>query len=200
MRARMATVLGRAPHGGLCEWALSHSGSDYSSAVLSATAWLCPALARRTTLGVLAVAALALLMGCAGRPAPPPATRSTAPAHVEPVPVLAAPIGRASVGFGTVRPRVVSGGGDPASEIDTITWRSWGGPTARGRGIGCYVPAGKPIALCVRRPVEVIATRLGSCSGRRAYEDLGWWFPTEGQRFDATADFYIRGCVSPSTT
>jgi hypothetical protein len=166
--------------------------------VLSATAWLRPALARRTAVGVLALAALVPLTGCSGRSAPLPATSSTAPARA--VPVLAAPIGRASIGFGTVRPRTVSGGGDPASAIDSITWRSWGGATARGRGVGCFVPEGEPIASCVRRPVEVIATRLGSCAGRRAYEDLGWWFPTEGQRFDATADFYIRGCVSPSTT
>jgi hypothetical protein len=51
----------------------------------------------------------------------------------------------------------------------------------------------------VRRPVEVVAARLGTCAGRRAYEDLGWWFPTEGQRFDPSADFYLRGCVYPPT-
>jgi hypothetical protein len=115
-------------------------------------------------------------------------------------PVLASPIGRASVGFGTVRPRTVSGGGDPSSAIDSIAWRSWGGATARGRGMGCFVPAGKPLSACVRRPVEVIAANLGRCDGHRAYEDLGWWFPTEGQRFDAAADFYIRGCAYPATT
>jgi hypothetical protein len=119
---------------------------------------------------------------------------------VAPEPVLAAPIGRASVGFGTIRPRTVSGGGDPSSAIDSITWSSWGGPTARGHGVGCFVPAGKPISACVRRPVEVIAASLGRCDGHRAYQDLGWWFPTEGQRFDAAADFYIRGCVYPATT
>lgn len=167
----------------------------------SATAWLRPALARWTLAGVLAVSALATVTGCADRPAPTrPTTTAPSSRPTPPEPVLAAPIGKASVGFGTVRPRAVSGGGDPASAIDSITWLSWGGPTARGRGTGCYVPAGKPISACVRRPVEVIATRLGSCDGRRAYEDVGWWFPTEGQVYDATADFYLRGCVYRLTT
>ncbi len=168
--------------------------------MLSATAWLRPALARRMLVGVPLVTAVIALAGCAARPAPTPSmtTGTRAPAlHGEPV--LAAPIGRTSIGLGSARPRTVSGGGDPASAIDSITWRSWGGPTARGRGVGCYVPPGKPIASCVRRPVEVIATRLGTCDGRRAYEDLGWWFPTEGQVFDATADFYLRGCVYAQT-
>ena len=169
--------------------------------MLSATAWLRPALARRTTVGVLSLAAVAGLTACATRPAPMPTTTTSAAAPaVHGEPVLAAPIGRASIGFGSARPRAVSGGGDPASAIDSITWRSWGGPTARGRGVGCFVPAGKPIASCVRRPVEVIATRLGACDGRRAYEDLGWWFPTEGQVFDAMSDFYLRGCVYVQTT
>jgi hypothetical protein len=169
--------------------------------VKSGTGRLRPALALQTLAGVLLLAEVAALAGCAARPAPLPETTSTAPARpATPVPVLAEPIGRTSVGLGTVRPRTVTGGGDPAGAIDSITWRSWGGATARGRGIGCFVPPGKPIALCVRRPVEVIATRLGSCAGRRAYEDLGWWFPTEGQTFDAAADFYLRGCVYPPTT
>lgn len=167
----------------------------------SARAWLRPAPTLRTLVGVLALAAVAALAGCTGRPAPTPASSSVAPPRTTaPEPVLAAPIGRASVGLGTVRPRAVSGGGDPSSAIDSITWSSWGRPTAHGRGMGCYVPAGKPISACVRRPVDVIVTSLGHCDGRLAYEDLGWWFPTEGQRFDATVDFYIRGCSFPSTT
>lgn len=169
--------------------------------MLSATGWLRPALARRTILGVVALAVVAWLTGCAGVLAPAP---SRTPADSDPAahrePVLAAPIGRASVGLGTARPRTVSGGGDPSSGIESITWRSWGGATARGRGFGCFVPPGKPIAACVRRPVEVIATGLGTCGGRRAYEDLGWWFPTEGQTFDPAADFYLRSCVYVRTT
>jgi hypothetical protein len=175
-------------------------GSGYGSGVQSATAWLRPALARRTAVGVLVLATRAGLAGCAGRAAPAPAPSTTPTARAaEPEPVLAAPIGRASVGLGTARPRAVSGGGDPTGAIDSITWTSWGGPTARGRGVGCYVPKGSPIAACVRRPVEVLATRLGTCGGRRAYEDLAWWFPTERQTFDPSADFYLRGCVYPPT-
>jgi len=169
--------------------------------VQSATARLRPARARRALVGVLVLTGVAVLSGCAGHPVPTPRTTSTAPTRAAlPEPVLGAPIGRTSIGFGTVRPRTVSGGGDPTSAIDSVSWRSWGGATARGRGMGCFVPNGKPLSACLRRPVEVIATALGHCDGRRAYEDLGWWFPTEGQRFDATADFYIRGCVFPSTT
>jgi hypothetical protein len=169
--------------------------------VQSATAWLRPALALRTVVGVLGIVAVTTLAGCAGSPAPAPTTSSPAPTRrTAPEPVLAAPIGKASIGFGTVRPRTVSGGGDPTSAIDSITWRTWGGPTARGRGMGCYVPAGKPLSACVRRPVEVIATSIGRCDGHRAYQDLGWWFPTEGQTFNAGADFYIRGCFSGPTS
>jgi hypothetical protein len=152
---------------------------------------------------VLVLAGGVGLTGCAdaGSSTPlrmpaPTASRSTPP----PEPVLAAPIGRTSTGLGTVRPRTISSGGDPATAIDSVTWSSWGGPTARGRGVGCFVPAGKPIASCVRRPVDVIATNLGRCDGRRAYEDLGWWFPTEGQTFDPKADFFLRGCAYPPTT
>jgi hypothetical protein len=169
--------------------------------VQSARAWLRPAPALRTLVGVLALLVVPALAGCVPRPAPEPRTSSAAPARTAASePVLAAPIGRASVGFGSVRPRTVSGGGDPTSAIDSITWRSWGGPTARGRGTGCFVPAGEPLSSCVRRPVEVIAASLGSCDGRRAYQDLGWWFPTEGETFDPAVDLYIRGCAYPSTT
>lgn len=158
-------------------------------------------LDRRAFAAVLVLAGVAALAGCAGRTAPQP-TPSPAPAATTavPEPVLAAPIGRTSIGLGTVRPRTVSSGGDPTTGIEGITWSSWGGPTARGRGTGCFVPPGEPTASCVRRPVDVIATNIGTCSGHRAYQDLGWWFPTEGQTFDAGKDLLIRGCAYPPTT
>ena len=163
----------------------------------SAPAWLRPALRCRTLVGVLALTLLLPLAGCAERPAPPPVTSSPPPAAV---PVLGGPIGASSKGFGTVRPPVVSGGGDPTSTVDGITWRSWGGRTARGSGMACFVPQGAPVSACERERVEVVASGLGTCAGMRAYEDFGWYFPDEGQRFDPDADFYIRGCVFRLTT
>ena len=163
----------------------------------SATAWLRPARRVRATLGLLALALLVPLDGCAEGPAPAPTPTPVPPVTV---PVLGAPIGRSSQGFGAVRPRVVSGGGDPTSTVDGITWRSWGGATARGTGTGCFVPQGAPISACVRERVEVVASGLGTCAGVRAYEDFGWYFPGESQHFDPDADFYIRGCVFRLTT
>lgn len=107
---------------------------------------------------------------------------------VAPAPVLATAdafsVPQYTTGFGLVRPSEFFQGGDPTGAVSNITWDSWGGKTATGRGTSCYVPTSASVSECVEKPVMVLAANLGACGGVRAYENLTWWFPTEGEAFN----------------
>jgi len=80
-------------------------------------------------------------------------------------------------GWGTERPHQIFNGGDPSGLVTHIRWRSWGGPTAIGWGRN---PIFKPHGGYYRRPVriELRASAVGSCEGRRAYTRLSFREPS----------------------
>lgn len=81
-----------------------------------------------------------------------------------------------SVGYGTARPQTLSLNSLCANTISDITWESWGGPSAVGRGLVC-APAGSPDT---GGPSTITAMDLGDCFGQRAYRrvlingELAW--------------------------
>lgn len=98
-------------------------------------------------------------------------------------------------GFGTVKPKSISNGGDLSGLVVKIRWRGWGGEAARGRGLGNqFRPGGGYFRKRVK--VRFRATRLGKCghSGPLAYRvlmtrmqtrpggEFGNWFPWSGRR------------------
>jgi len=74
------------------------------------------------------------------------------------------------VGFGQVRPREISLGGDPTGILSGITWRSWGGSRATGTGTSVYVTPSQTVAQGREEPATVVADDLGSCRGAPAYQ------------------------------
>ncbi len=92
-----------------------------------------------------------------------------APVNTEPpgglVPVvLGSGQGGGSQGYGTERPPVITLG-NCASAVSKIQWQDWGGPEARGTGLGC-VQAGDPPRY------TLVASDLGQCHGVPAYRKL----------------------------
>lgn len=87
-------------------------------------------------------------------------------------------------GWGTVRPREIDNGGNPTGIAFDLTWESWGGPTAIGRGQTYIVPSGPGhvTASAVPGPVTVVAYDLGDCHGRLAYRKAQWLI--RDQEFD----------------
>lgn len=77
-----------------------------------------------------------------------------------------------AVGFGAVKPRTVSLGGDPTGDFAKISWQGWGGSRTVGYGRGYYSPPGKPVADAISVPVALHASSLGTCKGHRAYRRL----------------------------
>jgi hypothetical protein len=77
-------------------------------------------------------------------------------------------------GFGTVKPHTVFLGGDPTGRVTSITWHGWGATRSTGLGTGwcpgVSVAAGHPCKASLH------AYSLGSCSGRRAYRKLAFYF------------------------
>jgi hypothetical protein len=102
-------------------------------------------------------------------------TAKPAPA---PVVALAASWTSNQEGFGDVRPKTVFNGGDGTGLVENITWESWGGPTSIGHGTACHVSDGGSSADCALLPATIIASNLGTCNGKAAYEDVGWYFPS----------------------
>ena len=96
----------------------------------------------------------------------------------EPV-VLAASWTSNQQGFGDVQPATVFNGGDGTGLVDHITWSGWGSPTAIGHGTACYLADGQASYQCTAEPATIVASNLGTCNGKSAYEDVGWYFPTK---------------------
>ncbi|MEJ2862436.1 zinc ribbon domain-containing protein [Actinomycetospora flava] len=102
-------------------------------------------------------------------------------APVSGTPTLGAVWAPNQTGFGDVRPGEVYAGGSSTGQVTGVTWESWGGTEATGRGTGLWVPDGVATSDGVQRPVVVVASDLGDCHGRLAYRSVGWYFPTQGE-------------------
>lgn len=86
-----------------------------------------------------------------------------------------------TVGFGHVKPSEIFYGGDPTGLVCNIVWTSWGGSTARATGTGWYISGNESVAQGHFARANVVASRLGTWRGRRAYRTLTWSFPNRGR-------------------
>ncbi|TSD96252.1 hypothetical protein FOV72_11305 [Gordonia rubripertincta] len=136
-------------------------------------------LGRRLQVGIVSAGLVAAITGIAGAgvaASVEPATgrvefARALPAISHPVAgevVLGRADGQYSVGYGTARPATLSLNSLCANTISGITWSTWGGPEAKGRGVLC-APAGSPES---GGPVILTATDRGTCAGRIAYRQL----------------------------
>jgi hypothetical protein len=89
-----------------------------------------------------------------------------------------------AIGFGEVRPATIFNGGSYTGEVKGIRWSSWGLPHAEGVGSACFLGPGQPTYQCTWQRATVVAFKLGSCSGQRAYRAVEWFFPGHGEQFD----------------
>lgn len=112
-----------------------------------------------------------------------PAARASAAS----VPTLGVPStapGGAGFGFGRVRPRTISYGGDPTSFVSKVRWANWGGARAVGHGRADWVWPGWCVACGgVELPATVVAFGRTSCQGHSAYSQVEWYFPSRGMSF-----------------
>jgi hypothetical protein len=117
--------------------------------------------------------------GAAARRAAPHASATSAPT-----------LGVSSIvpngaGFGRVRPRTISYGGDPTSFVSHIRWHSWGGGRATGTGAADWVWPGWCVACgSVGLTATVVAFGRTICDGHPAYSHVEWFFPSRGMSFD----------------
>jgi hypothetical protein len=88
-------------------------------------------------------------------------------------------------GFGQVAPSTIFNGGDPTGLVKKITWQSWGAPEAIGNGRAEYVGPNQSVATGTIKTATVVAFHLGTCDGKLMYEAVEWYFPAEGQSFNA---------------
>lgn len=94
-------------------------------------------------------------------------------------------------GYGTVAPSEIYNGGSPSGLIRDITWDTWGGDHAYGRGEALWVTSS--VAAAKWEPVEVVAYHLGTCMGSPAYTRVQSYFPQYGESFDP--DQFIEICI-----
>jgi hypothetical protein len=82
-------------------------------------------------------------------------------------------------GFGEVEPTGITAGGDYITNVEDISWQSWGDPQATGTAVGdIYAPQGGP----QDETATVVASDLGRCpDGTYAYQTVGWYLPALGQ-------------------
>ncbi|WP_433783317.1 hypothetical protein ACQPX6_25105 [Actinomycetospora sp. CA-101289] len=85
------------------------------------------------------------------------------------------------VGFGSARPVEINANGDPTSYAVGITWDSWGGAQATGRGTAGWYPPNGYASDTRMYPAVIVAYDLGECHGRLGYRSVGWYFPTQGE-------------------
>jgi hypothetical protein len=124
-----------------------------------------------------AIAALSLTVAVAGAATVHPRVNATS------VPTLGLHQ-KLTEGFGHVRPRDISYGGDPTSIVGRVRWSSWGGAHAIGHGTADWVWPGWCVACgSVQLPATVVAFGLRSCGGHPAYTHVEWYFPSRGMSF-----------------
>lgn len=88
-------------------------------------------------------------------------------------------------GFGQVEPATIFNGGDPTGLVKHISWQSWGAAKAIGYGKAEYVGPNQSVATGTQKPATVVAFHLGMCDGKLMYQAVEWYFPGEGQSFNA---------------
>ncbi|GAA1078818.1 hypothetical protein [Tsukamurella spumae] len=75
-------------------------------------------------------------------------------------------------GYGVVRPGAIDNGASITGRVTGISWSSWGGDRAEGRGTAYNamgdVMGGAPETY----PVQLVAFEIGTCDGKRAYRKL----------------------------
>jgi serine/threonine-protein kinase len=101
------------------------------------------------------------------------------------------------IGFGDVRPREINANGDPTSYAVDITWESWGGSQAIGRGTAGWYPPDGYASDTELYPAVIVAYDLGDCGGRLGYRSVGWYFPTQGDTSLSPGDGYRDICEGP---
>jgi hypothetical protein len=135
-------------------------------------------------LGVIAM--LMVIVGSTGAAASAHAGSARPVARTASVPTLGLHQ-KFTEGFGHVRPRVVSYGGDPTSLVAGVHWSSWGGARAVGQGKADWVWPGWCVACgSVSLPATVVAFGLRTCGGHPAYAHVEWYFPSRGMTFSKT--------------
>ncbi len=110
---------------------------------------------------------------------------------------VASAFGPSAVGFGQVRPAQISLGGDPTGILTGITWLSWGGNQATGTGTSTYVGPNQTVAQGTVETATVVASDLGSCGGKSAYQQVKWYFPEQGETLSSGANVTINACTGP---
>jgi hypothetical protein len=128
-----------------------------------------------------ATCAAMVLTGCTAHTANNSATTSKPAA---PEPVLGRLFPPYQKGYGEVKPTLVFNGGDPTGRLSNIRWSSWGGPTATGSGTALYVAPNQIVAQGEPATATVVAFDLGMCAGKLAYQKIGWYFPTFGEKYN----------------
>ena len=106
-------------------------------------------------------------------------------------------VGPSVAGFGQVRPSEISLGGDPTGILSGIIWASWGGATAIGTGTSTYVAPGQTVAQGTQQSATVVASDLGTCAGTPAYQQVKWYFPSEGETLSTGANSTVNTCTGP---
>jgi hypothetical protein len=105
-----------------------------------------------------------------------------------PVPVLGADPGGDTKGFGHVHPALIVWGGQAITfNLFQVRWKHWGATQAYGTATGWYVPPGKAISGGHAVTERLVAYRLGTCNGKRAYTRMASYVPSLGQHFHANA-------------
>jgi hypothetical protein len=135
-----------------------------------------------------------MTLGACGSTAKSTTTRTSTRAQGEPE------LGQAFahiVGFGSVRPKEISFGGDPTSVVSNINWASWGGREAVGAGTSDWVWPGTCVGCNRSSSARVVAFDLGTCKGRPAYLAEEWYFPEYGEQFDPKRGLKL--CTSETT-
>ncbi|MGC2486168.1 MAG: hypothetical protein WA359_07995 [Acidimicrobiales bacterium] len=110
-----------------------------------------------------------------------------AAASHEPIPVLGVlkqgAVSPYAIGWGTVRPKEISNGGDMSSVVVGIRWSTWGGSNVIGRGEGDYIPDPAKSNKGYGEVAVVVAFDLGKCQGHWAYRSYYVYFPKEHQKY-----------------
>lgn len=76
-------------------------------------------------------------------------------------------------------------------------WQSWGGATATGTGTSTYVAPGQSVAQGSQQTATVVASDLGTCAGAAAYQQVKWYFPSEGETLASGGNSTIDTCTGP---
>ncbi len=103
--------------------------------------------------------------------------------------------GPSEKGFGQAKPSTISlGGADPTGTVSQIHWRAWGRHEAIGDGTGWYFKPNQGTSQGHYAHERVVATHLGTCHGRRAYDEMEWYFPAYEHRGSQGA-FRVNVCT-----